>query len=125
MHVSHSLRFLAVFGALSMFATAIPVHAQYYYNSVRTPRQWRNYYRNRSIGVVPYGAVANRSHLLGTINNAAARGLISPQEADSLVQQYYGSIANDARDGSIAHMNNFEFVLNNLINLRQASLPGR
>lgn len=121
----YATRFLALYGALSMVVAGLPASAQYYYDyGFRSRSPYYTRYRTpRSLRSRALGVVTNpRPDLLGRIDNAYGRGLISAQEADSLTQQYYGSIANDQRDATSAHMANFDYVLNNLINLRAASL---
>ncbi len=114
MHASHSLRFLALFGALSMFAATLPADAQYY-NGYRTSRQERHQYRaNRHLGAAVY-----RGDTLGRINDAHARGLISAEQLNGLTLQYHSAIANDQRFGGALHMNALEQ------NLDQAIYGGR
>ena len=119
----HANRLLALFGALSILVAALPAYAQYYGYGYRSrygnSRSLRSQIRaNRFFGA----AVNPRPDLLGRIDNAYGRGLISAQEADSLTKQYYDSIAQDQREGTGAYMANYDYVLNNLINLRTTSL---
>lgn len=150
MQVSHSFRYLAVVGALIMASgqptLADPVNRGHHVSTraqvrhdINTRRQIAsrvNRTVNRAIrnqvvrsrygaSVSPYYSAAPMGVVVGSdpsgrINDALARGLISPQEADSLTQQYYDSLAQDIGDG--VFMANYDYVLNNLINLRAGSL---
>lgn len=114
MHASNTLRFLALFGAVSMFAATLPADAQYY-NRYRTSRQARHFYRAN-----PHVAAAVfPGDTLGRINDAYARGLITAEQANGLTLQYNSAVINDQRFGGSLHMNALEQ------NLDQAIYAGR
>jgi|GEM_PF-5066438 len=109
MHVSHTLRFLALFGALSMIAASLPADAQYY-NGYRTPRQWRHHYRaNRQLGAVMF-----RGDAMSRINEAYARGVLTPQEFTGFQAHYQSAIINDQRFGGTIHMDGLHQTLDKL-----------
>lgn len=109
MHAIHTLRFLALFGALTMFAATLPADAQYY-NSTRTPRQWRNHYRaNRHLGTAIF-----RGDALARINDGYSRGALTPQEFAGFQTHYQSAIINDQRFGGAIHMNGLHENLDKL-----------
>lgn len=111
MHASKTARFLALFGALSMIAAALPMPADAQYYGYRTPRHLRHIYRaQRNLG-----SVVVRGDTLGRINDAYARGLISTEQASGLTAQYHSAVINDQRFGGFVHMNALEQNLDQAI----------
>lgn len=94
MHASKTARFLALFGALSMIAAALPLPADAQYYGYRSQRRYR----------APR-AYFGGGDALGRINDAYARGLISGEQASGLTAQYHSAIINDQRFGGTLHMN--------------------
>lgn len=112
MHARKISRYLAIFGALSMFVSALPVYAQYGYgygygNRNRIPRHLRSQYR-ASRYIVP-------GDTLGRVNDAYARGLITPTELQGFTAQYHSAVLNDQRFGGNLHMSALEQNLSDAI----------
>ena len=119
MHARHTFRLLAVFGALSMFLSALPVYAQYGYgygygygHRNRVPRHLRQRYQ-------AYVPVFYTNMDLRHIDDAYARGFLTDKDVNDLTLQYHSALANDQRFGSNAWSTQWLEAINGMVARRR------